>query len=100
MELHVCGTSKCPSCGKYEIPSKHRCFLKISEPKKPSEDFIFFDFETDQTGGEHKVNFAIAQYADGREQVFDGYSACENFCFWLFTKEHKGYTAVAHNMQG
>ncbi|GIY23146.1 DNA-directed DNA polymerase [Caerostris extrusa] len=25
---------------------------------------------------------------------------CENFCAWLFTPEHKGFTAIAHNMKG
>ncbi|GIX98241.1 DNA-directed DNA polymerase [Caerostris extrusa] len=32
--------------------------------------------------------------------MFNGYSACENFCAWLFTPEHKGFTAIAHNMKG
>ncbi|GIY64709.1 DNA-directed DNA polymerase [Caerostris extrusa] len=26
--------------------------------------------------------------------------SCENFCAWLFTPEHKGFTAIAHNMKG
>lgn len=78
----------------------HRCFLKVVPPKKSSDKLIFFDFESDQSTGEHIVNFAIAQYADGREKIFKGYGACDNFCTWLFTPGHKGYTAIAHNMKG
>ena len=52
------------------------------------------------SSGEHEVNFAVAQYADGKEEIFAGYQACDNFCSWLFTAKHKGYTAIAHNMKG
>lgn len=45
------------------------------------------------------VNLALAQKEDGTEKFY-GYTACEQFCLYLFTAEHKGYTAVAHNMQG
>ncbi|GIX70317.1 DNA-directed DNA polymerase [Caerostris darwini] len=99
-ELHRCGTTKCPSCNPYVIATEHFCYLKKISPKRPNERLIFFDFETDQSSGEHIVNFALAQYADGTEKMFNGYSACENFCAWLFTLEHKGFTAIAHNMKG
>ncbi|GIX93570.1 DNA-directed DNA polymerase [Caerostris darwini] len=99
-ELHRCGTTKCPSCNPYVIATEHFCYLKKNSPKRPNERLIFFDFETDQSSGEHIVNFALAQYADGTEKMFNGYSACENFCAWLFTLEHKGFTAIAHNMKG
>ncbi|XP_054722797.1 uncharacterized protein LOC129232693, partial [Uloborus diversus] len=99
-ELHRCGTTMCPSCEAYVVASEHRCFLKKVAPKTPNEKLIFFDFETDQASGEHKVNFALAQYQDKTEKVFKGYSACHDFCSWLFSPEHKGYTAIAHNMKG
>ena len=44
------------------------------------------------SSGEHEVNFAVAQYADGKEEIFAGYHACDNFCSWLFTAKHKGCT--------
>lgn len=99
-ELHRCGTTKCPSCQKFVITAEHQCYLEKVDPKTPSDKLIFFDFETDQSSGTHEVNFAVAQYADGREEVFRGYNACADFCAWLFSPRHKGYTAIAHNMKG
>lgn len=78
----------------------HFCYLEKIEPKEPSDKIIFFDFETDQTTGEHLVNFAVAQYSNGDEAIFPGYTACQDFCSWLFSRKHKGYTAIAHNMKG
>lgn len=99
MEEHVCGTVKCPACRLSAQADGHR-FLKQVSPKDPKENIIFFDFETDQSSGEHIVNYALAQYADGTEKVFPGYTACQDFCAWLFTPRHKGYTGIAHNMKG
>jgi hypothetical protein len=82
------------------VAAEHRCHLPAVSPKTPCEKLIFFDFETDQSSGEHVVNFAVAQYADGAEKIFKGYTACEDFCAWLFSPMHKGYTAIAHNMKG
>lgn len=79
---------------------EHRCYLRLEPPKDASERLIFFDFETDQSFGEHHVNFAVAQYADGGETIFKGYNACSEFCSWLFSFKHKGFTAIAHNMKG
>ncbi|GIY37202.1 DNA-directed DNA polymerase [Caerostris darwini] len=98
-ELHRCGTTKCPSCNQCMIATEHFCYLKKMSPKRPNERLIFFGFEMDQSSGEHIVNFALAQYADGTEKKF-GYSACENFCAWLYTPEHKGFTAIARNIKG
>ena len=98
--MHRCGTAKCPSCLQYVELASHRCHLRQVSPKDPSKKLIFFDFETDQSSGTHVVNFAVAQYEDGREEVFKGYNACAEFCAWLFSPRHKGYTAIAHNMKG
>lgn len=71
---------------------------KVKE--KPYSDLLlFFDFETDQSTGEHLVNFAVCQYMSGRELVFSGYDACEQFCKFLVSPIHKHYTAIAHNMK-
>lgn len=99
-DLHRCGTAKCPSCDQYVVTADHLCYLRQVDPKDPSEKLIFFDFETDQSSGTHLVNFAVAQYADGREEIFKGYTACDDFCSWLFTPRHKSFTAIAHNMKG
>lgn len=99
-ENHKCGAVTCPSCKEQVIPLDHQCFLKRVDHKLPSDKLIFFDFETDQSSGEHVVNFAVAQYRNGDEVVFKGYNACEDFCVWLFSRKHQGYTAIAHNMKG
>lgn len=99
-EMHKCGTTRCPSCHEFVDAIEHRCFLRSEPSKTASESLIFFDFETDQSSGEHLVNFAVAQYADGNETIFKGYNACNDFCTWLFSIKHKGFTAIAHNMKG
>lgn len=99
-ESHRCGTMKCPSCNKFVVAEDHQCYLQRTPPKKASDSLIFFDFETDQSTGEHLVNFAVAQHANGEEEVFRGYTACQDFCAWLFDPKHTGYTAIAHNMKG
>lgn len=96
---HVCGEKYCGNCKLYHMEERHLCFLKQVKPKLPSEKLIFFDFETDQSSGEHVVNFAVAQYKDGKEFVFQGYNSLEDFCKWLFNKTHKGFTVIAHNMK-
>lgn len=100
MDMHRCGTSKCQMCDQFVVSENHLCYLRQISPKTASENIIFFDFETDQSSGTHIVNFAVSHYADGREVVFKGYAACADFCTWLFTHKHKGYTAIAHNMKG
>ncbi|XP_042900957.1 uncharacterized protein [Parasteatoda tepidariorum] len=98
-ELHRCGTSKCVSCGEF-VTDTHLCHLRKIDVKRPSEKIIYFDFETDQSSGEHIVNYAVAQYFNGDERVFKGYSALQEFCSWLFSPTHKQFTAIAHNMKG
>jgi hypothetical protein len=77
--MHVCGTSKCPYYQKYSVAADYRCYLQMEASKIQSDKLVFFDFETDQSSGSHEVNFAVAQYFDGKEVVFEGYSACGDF---------------------
>ncbi|GFW89504.1 uncharacterized protein TNCV_1514551 [Trichonephila clavipes] len=83
---------RCPSCKK-TVSESHMCYLQKEPAKKCNEKLIFFDFETDQTTGEHVVNFAVAQYLDGTEFVCEGYDAIDKFCKYLFSPQHKGFTA-------
>ncbi|XP_055924592.1 uncharacterized protein LOC129956687 [Argiope bruennichi] len=73
MNMHKCGTSRCPSCKQFVNVLEHRCFLEVVSPKMPSDKLIFFDFETDQSSGTHEVNFAVAQYSNGEETIFRGF---------------------------
>ncbi|KAG8173354.1 hypothetical protein JTE90_011604 [Oedothorax gibbosus] len=96
---HKCGETRCKGCKNY-VGSDHQCYLS-SKPSKSSVDkLMFFDVETDQSSGDHVVNFVVAQYANGDERVFKGYDALDKFCNFLFDKRHKGFTILAHNLKG
>lgn len=99
-EKHVCNLNHCPSCKKMVQTDNHKCFLNKIAPKAPNSKFIFFDLETDQSTGEHIVNFAVSQKDDGTENIFSGYTALHEFCSFLFVPKHKNYTVIAHNLQG
>jgi hypothetical protein len=93
---HRCGEHVCRICKEFVL-SDHLCYMQNEPPKSPNDKLIFYDFETDFSSGEHIVNFAVCQYADGTEFVFKGYRALDEFCDFLFSLEHKGFTAIAHN---
>jgi hypothetical protein len=71
--------------------------MQTEQPKAPNDKLIFYDFETDFSTGEHVVNFAVAQYADGTEFVFKGYDALDKFCLFVFDRMHEKHTLIAHN---
>ena len=74
--------------------------MQPEPPKKHNDKLIFYDFETDFSSGEHVVNFAVGRHSDGMEFVFKGYDALHEFCEFLFSIEHKGFRAIAHNAKG
>jgi hypothetical protein len=120
---HVCGESQCLNCKQYVILNEHECYMqkkpakggyctksdvfscKLFEPKKNwcfschtyTERYLFFDFECQQHTGTHEVNFCCVQDFDGNERTFHN---IDDFCKWLISKEHRGYTAIAHNAKG
>ena len=123
---HIChGKKKCKYC-KQIVDVTHKCFIpqykNAKEDKKPkrSYPFVFYDFECRQDKGEHSPNYCIAHRAcdlcihkdlafqcptcsahpGGREICFEGENTLSDFCTWLFSKEHKGVTAIAHNFKG
>ncbi|KAG8192310.1 hypothetical protein JTE90_002131 [Oedothorax gibbosus] len=98
-EKHRCDEIKCRGCKQY-VKGDHLCFIEKKEPKKPNNHLLFFDLETDQSSGEHKVNFAVAQYADGSQKVFEGETALHDLCHFFFKSGHKGFTCIAHNLKG
>jgi hypothetical protein len=42
----------------------------------------------------------VIQNDAGDEWVFEGDNTRNDFCEWLFTKEHAGCIVLAHNFQG
>ena len=124
-EDHVCGTTKCGNCKQWVVMSEHKCYMKPKSCKGGrclstfpsdhpwfgtclkddpcyacrtcSEAYMFFDLECSQDTGEHLINLAVAQDFQGVSYEFTNQ---KDFCEWVFRKEHKGYTFIAHNLKG
>jgi hypothetical protein len=96
---HVCGYRFCRTCKKYEHVN-HKCFIQpLAMPKEYTEDYIWFDFEAEQTTGKHVVNLGVAQYFD-ESKPMKVIQTIQEFCLWAFDKQHEGYTFIAHNSAG
>tara|TARA_R110001632_G_scaffold135512_1_gene250994 strand:- start:27 stop:3587 length:3561 start_codon:yes stop_codon:yes gene_type:complete len=94
---HICGDFVCRNCG-VKVGKDHKCYMFPKPIKTPSEKYIFFDFEATQNKGFHEVNLAVSQYFDSPEPIIHYNN--DDFCEWLFSKKHKGYTIIAHNGKG
>ncbi|KAK7605181.1 hypothetical protein V9T40_007039 [Parthenolecanium corni] len=119
---HKCGWGKCRNCLEFVELAVHKCYLQRKKskggrcgkcgkctpgmpmPKNKMEDkctftekYLFFDYEAMQETGTHIPNLVIAQDFAGEKHIFD---TNEEFCKWLISKEHKGYTAIAHYAKG
>ena len=94
---HVCGEQYCTNCKTWYV-GDHKCYMQRKELKQPSDKYIFYDLETKKDAKKkHIVNYCIAQYFNGEEFKF---KTADEFCTWVFTKEHKGYTVMAHYGKG
>ena len=69
-------------------------------PKAGYNQLMFFDFECRQENGKHEPNLCVVQNEAGDEWVFEGDETKNEFCEWLFTKEHANCVILAHNFQG
>ena len=100
---HICG-KKCSTCGitLEDGENEHKCYIQEAEQSEDSQysELLFFDFECKQETGEHEPNLCIVHNEAGDEWIFEGNDTLENFCTWLFSKEHQGCIVVAHNFQG
>ena len=101
---HLCG-KKCPTCKVLleDIEAEHKCYMQ--KPKQPDGDdgydqMYFFDFECKQETGEHVPNFCVVQDEKGNEEIFKGDNTVEDFCKWVFRKDHENCIFVAHNFKG
>ena len=106
-DCHKCDHYYCKTCQRQVRMGDHHCYQRSQPPKKRCEKFIFFDFESTQESGEHIPNLVVARRYDLKktpcdftEHVFRSPDVRSTFGSWLFSKENKGYTAVAHNMKG
>ena len=116
LKQHICGHATCSNCKEYCDPQTHQCYMLPVETKGgactrdpvchgPKKDwclccktrttkYMFYDLETRQDTGTHVVNYVNAQDFDGNEFTF---KIIEEFCKFVFTDQHKGYTFIAHN---
>jgi hypothetical protein len=62
--------------------------------KTYTEKYIVLDYEAMQETGILIPNLVVIYDFERKEKIF--YNNDE-FCKWLITKEHKNYTAIAHN---
>ncbi|CAB4009670.1 DNA polymerase, partial [Paramuricea clavata] len=69
-------------------------------PQSGYSELLFFDFECRQENGNHEPNLCVVQNEAGDEWVFEGDNTKNEFCEWLFTKEHVNCIVLAHNFQG
>lgn len=118
---HVCGYGKCRNCQQeFEKIHEHKCYMQYREQKgglcqEPpcvcngnsnkkakgctyTEKYIFFDYEANQETNVHEANLVVAwRNTDDTKHVF---RSNDEFCKWLISKEHRGFTAIAHNAKG
>lgn len=96
-EEHTHGEFWCNNCAK-KVQKDHKCYMMPTPIKEPSEKYIYFDFEATQNTGKHVVNLSVSQYHDNPEPII--HHNLDEFCQWLFRKEHTNYTVIAHNAKG
>ena len=99
ISAHVCGSGTCKNCDElYPLDEIHECFIQELKPedvKEPSLNYIFYDYECMFDGLTHVVVHVVAMYMTSDECfTFDDN---DSFVDWLFKKEHKGFTCIAHN---
>ena len=101
---HHCGKDWCQNCFA-EKPLDHNCYIRtLKEPKRVINGTcqIFYDYETyTNEDGVHTPNLIVARKSDAKGvQSTHIFYINNDFCSWLFTKEHKGYTCIAHYSKG
>ena len=100
-ETHICGDYHCKNC-KRIVRKDHKCYMLPRKLNNTSEDYIFFDFESDieekEGKREHEVMYAISMYFHSPEPI--EHNNIEEWCKWAFHKNHQDYTFIAHNGMG
>ena len=87
---YVVSHSTCDECEKNEVTSNSKCYKCGSRCDM-----------CNQYNSELKEYEKMPCNDCGfRQVIFSGADTKEDFCKWLFTKSHKGYTVVAHNARG
>ena len=87
---YVVSHSSCFECEKDEVSSDSKCYNCGSRCDKCNQyNSELNEYESMPCNG-----------CGFRQVIFSGSNTKEQFCKWLFTKSHKGYTVIAHNARG
>jgi hypothetical protein len=103
IKYHIYQCKDCKKCVKIPRKSEEsfQC-LKCGSKKHTTkcsytEKYLFFDYEAIQETGKHIANLVISHDFSGNVNSFE---TNEDFCKWLISRDHKGYTAIAHYSKG
>ena len=106
LEFHSCVVvgedNYCKECKEPKGIGHVCCIPRMDELDDPNDKMgrmIFFDFETTQyLMGTHIVNYVVTMYSWSDEKFV--HRTLDSFCKFLFSEQHKGCTAIAHNGKG
>lgn len=96
-ENHFCGQMWCSNCNDY-CNKEHQCYMGRKKKLSVYENYVFADFETDQSTGEHIVNLAVSIEFDGT--LWPVFSSIEEWVGHMLLPEHDGKTFIFHNGRG
>ena len=104
---HKCGKI-CQICNETVDAIFHKCFLKKTAFKEPSDLLLFFDYETDQSSGVHIPIYWHATWYDPSSDswlekhfwIKDHPVINDEVGKFLFAPQFRNYTLIAHNMKG
>ncbi|EEZ98755.1 hypothetical protein TcasGA2_TC001319 [Tribolium castaneum] len=103
IKYHIYQCKDCKNCAKKPLDDEEpfkcvKCGSKYHTTKcSYTEKYLFFDYEAMQETGKHIANLAISHDFSGNVNSFE---TNEDFCKWLISRDHKGYTAIAHYSKG
>lgn len=93
---HMCDFHICQTCSKMVEIGSHKCYMQpIEPPKNTCDGYVFYDYEVMFSDNVHVVAGIVAMYMDTDEVL--RFTSNETFIDWIFRKEHKNYTFIAHN---
>ncbi len=98
---HKCAADRCVQCGESLVTDGvHQCFIQPVKMEKPSNRYIFFDFETLYENGRHMANFVCALTFDGEEFVAEGSDCVDRLIKKFRRPRYHNFTWIAHNASG
>lgn len=98
---HHCSDRWCKNCAAH-VPLDHHCFMQLLKPQETStSDYLFCDFEADQSTGTHVINLVVTQEADGKQwPLHRTVDAWVDYLLQDEGQKYGGYTVIFHNGKG